>query len=144
MTYILTIIEFLILVNNQDIEIEPAGTGNLALIGNPRITGLAEPVDSQDACTKSYAEVYSKLSPIPLTLIDNGLVGAINNNCILLLNDVANPVFYVSGKAAFIHVQHIDNSVVPAIITRYLKLFTVNNTGSGNFWEFTSDLTSSI
>jgi len=131
-------------VNNQDIEIEPAGTGNLALIGSPRITGLADPVDSHDACTKNYTEVYAKLAPISLTLIENGLTGAINNNCISLLNDVANPVFFIAGKYAFIHIQNIDNSVVPAVITRSLKLFTINNTGSGNFWEFTSDLTSSI
>ena len=131
-------------VNNQDIEIAPAGTGNLALIGSPRITGLSDPVDDQDASTKFYAETFSKLHPISLTLIENGLTGAINTNCILLLNDIANPVFFAPGKYAFIHIQNVDNSVVPAVVTRTLKLFTINNTGSGNFWEFTSDLTSSI
>lgn len=132
------------LVNNQNIEIEPAGTGNVALIGNPRITGLADPIDPQDASTKQYAETYAKLIPISLTLVENGLTGAINSNCLLLLNDVAPPVFYTSGKYAFIHIQNVDNSVVPAVVTRSLKLFTVNNTGGSNFWEFTSDLTSSI
>lgn len=131
-------------VNNQDIEIEPAGTGNLALIGNPRITGVADPVNPQDVSTKNYTEIFAKLTPVSLTLIENGLTGAINNNCILLLNDVADPIFATPGKYAFIHIQNIDNSVVPATVTRSLKLFTVQNTGSGNYWEFTSDLTSSI
>jgi hypothetical protein len=132
------------LVVNQDIEIEPLGTGNLALIGNPRITGLADPVSDQDASTKSYTEVFAKLAPISLTLIENGLSGAINSNCVLLLNDVANPVLYIPGKYAFIHIQAIDNSVIPATITRSLKRFIIKNTGSSNFWDFDSDLTSSI
>lgn len=132
------------LINNQNIEIAPAGTGNVALIGGPRITGLSDPIDNQDASTKSYTEAFAKGAPLSLTLIENGLTGGINNNCILLLNDVANPVFFIPGKIAYIHIQNIDNSVVPAVINRSLKLFTINNTGSGNFWEFTSDLTSSI
>ena len=132
------------LVNNQDIEIEALGTGNISLIGSPRITGLSNPIDLQDASTKSYTETFTKLAPLSLTLIENGLTGAINANCILFLNDVANPVFFTQGKPAYIHIQQVDNSVVPAVIVRSLKLFTINNTGSSNFWEFTSDLTSSI
>lgn len=132
------------LVNNQNIEIEPAGSGNLALIGSPRITGVADPVDPQDACTKMYAETYSQQSPLSLTLVSNGLTGAINTNCVLLLNDVANPAAGYPGKLAFIHVQEVNNSVVPATVARSLKLFRVNNIGSGNFWEFLSDLPSSI
>ena len=120
------------------------GTGNVSLIGSPRITGLSNPVDLQDASTKNYTETFTKLAPLSLTLIENGLTGSINTNCILFLNDVANPVFFTQGKPAYIHIQQVDNSVVPAVIVRSLKLFTINNTGSSNFWEFTSDLTSSI
>ena len=41
---------------NLDIELEPDGSGNVALIGDPRITGLADPVDEQDAATKEYTD----------------------------------------------------------------------------------------
>ena len=44
------------LSSNLDIELAPDGTGNVALIGNPRITGLADPVNPQDSATKEYSD----------------------------------------------------------------------------------------
>ena len=82
--------------------------------------------------------------PLSLTLTKNGLTGAINNNCISLLNDIANPAFFAPGKFAFIHIEDLDDSVTPLVVTRSLKRFLIKNTGSGNFWDFDSDLTSSI
>jgi hypothetical protein len=41
---------------NYDIELEPDGTGNVALIGSPKITGLADPTTAQDAATKEYVD----------------------------------------------------------------------------------------
>jgi hypothetical protein len=40
------------LVTNQDLEISPNGTGNVALQGSPKITGMADPTSAQDAATK--------------------------------------------------------------------------------------------
>ena len=42
--------------SNFDIELEPDGTGNVALIGSPKITGLADPTVAQDAATKEYVD----------------------------------------------------------------------------------------
>jgi hypothetical protein len=42
--------------SNFDIELEPDGTGNVALIGSPKITGLADPTLAQDAATKEYVD----------------------------------------------------------------------------------------
>jgi hypothetical protein len=42
--------------SNFDIELEPDGTGNVALIGSPKITGLADPTTAQDAATKEYVD----------------------------------------------------------------------------------------
>jgi hypothetical protein len=41
---------------NTNLELAPNGTGNVSLIGNPRIIGLADPVNNQDAVTKSYLQ----------------------------------------------------------------------------------------
>ena len=42
--------------SNFDIELEPDGTGNVALIGSPKITGMANPTSPQDAATKEYVD----------------------------------------------------------------------------------------
>ena len=44
------------LSGNLDLELAPNGTGNVALIGSPKITGLANPTTAQDAATKEYVD----------------------------------------------------------------------------------------
>ena len=44
------------LANNDDIELAPEGTGNIALRGTPKITGFSDPTDQQDAATKEYVD----------------------------------------------------------------------------------------
>ena len=44
------------LYSNFDLELEPNGTGNVALIGSPKITGLAAPTDPNDAASKEYVD----------------------------------------------------------------------------------------
>lgn len=129
-------------VLNSDIELAPTGTGNVHIVNNGRITNVGFPVDPTDAAPKYYVEGFAQYQPISLTLIDNGLTGAINSNCVLLLNDVADPVQFVPGKLAFIHVQNVN--FAGSSVTRYLKKFIIKNTGGANFWDFDSDLTSSI
>jgi hypothetical protein len=49
---------------NFDIELEPDGTGNVALIGTPRITGMQNPVGQQDAATKEYVDSTVESRPL--------------------------------------------------------------------------------
>jgi hypothetical protein len=49
---------------NFDIELEPDGTGNVALIGSPRITGMQDPVGQQDAATKEYVDSTIESRPL--------------------------------------------------------------------------------
>lgn len=121
-------------VVNQDIEIEPLGTGNLALIGSPKITGLADPTLAQDASTKIYTDTIAKIQPVSLALVINGTEPSINTTIINILNDVAPPVQFVNNKIAYIHLQLLDNSVTPITITRSLKTFII----SGGAWTFLS------
>jgi len=44
------------LIANQDLELEPNGSGNVVLIGSPRITGLQDPFSAQAAATKEYVD----------------------------------------------------------------------------------------
>lgn len=41
---------------NLDLELSPDGTGNVVLLGSPKITGLLDPTDPQDAATKEYVD----------------------------------------------------------------------------------------
>lgn len=127
---------------NQDIELEPLGTGNISLIGSPRITGLGFPTNGTDACPKSYAEGFAKILPLSISLtdIDGGLnVGGLNTNIIKFLNDVANAAYFIEDKVAFVHLQNITTTPTVSV-TRYLKKFKVQSSA----WVFDSDLTSSI
>ena len=44
------------LSGNLDLELAPHGTGNISLIGSPKITGLLDPTDPQDAASKEYVD----------------------------------------------------------------------------------------
>jgi hypothetical protein len=59
--------------NNLDLQIEPNGTGNVALLGNPRITGLSDPTNPQDAATKDYVDAITQTKDLvfSIDLTDN-------------------------------------------------------------------------
>ena len=127
-------------IDNQDIELQPLGTGNLSLIGSPRITGLGEPVSANDAATRIYSETYAKSLPLTLSIIDNGIEGAIDTNIVTMLNQIAPPIEFVIGKKAYIHVQHID--FISFTISRYVKECTILL--PGDTWEVTSTTSSNV
>ena len=128
-------------VSNMDIELDPSGTGNVALIGSPRITGLGTPTSPTDAATKAYVDFTTAQSrPISLTIVENGIEGAIDSNIILILNDIADPVYFADGKLAFVHCQFLDYDSTTITTTRRLKKFEIQ----GGVWTFVSNLPSSV
>ena len=54
--------------SNFDIELEPDGTGNVALLGSPKITGMADPTTAQDAATKEYVDNVLETRTILLSM----------------------------------------------------------------------------
>lgn len=127
-------------VSNMDIELDPSGTGNVALIGNPKITGLATPTLPTDAANKNYVDLTAAAQPISLSIVENGLQNALDGNIILILNDIANPVYFTDGKLAFVHCQFIDYDSTAITATRTLKKFEIQS----GVWTFVSNLPSSV
>ena len=76
--------------SNFDIELEPDGSGNVALIGSPRITGLADPVAQQDAATKEYVDdtIETRSIAFSMDLTD----GKPNSYIITNILDILTPV----------------------------------------------------
>jgi hypothetical protein len=76
--------------SNFDIELEPDGTGNVALIGAPKITGLADPIAQQDAATKEYVDdtIETRSIAFSMDLTD----GKPNSYIITNILDILTPV----------------------------------------------------
>ena len=97
------------LSTNFDIELEPDGTGNVALIGNPRIVGMADPIGQQDAATKEYVDSITELRPLvfSMDLSDGKSNTYIINN---ILNNLAPVAEYRNGTYARILCTLLSNS----------------------------------
>lgn len=82
-----------------DIELEPDGTGNVALIGSPRITGMQDPVSQQDAATKEYVDNTIESRPLifSMDLSDGKSNTYIINN---VLNNLAPVAEFRNGTYA--------------------------------------------
>ena len=84
---------------NFDIELEPDGTGNVALIGSPRITGMQDPIGQQDASTKEYVDITieSRSLIFSMDLSDGKSNSYIINN---VLNNLAPVAEFRNGTYA--------------------------------------------
>jgi hypothetical protein len=89
------------LSSNLDIELDPDGTGNVALIGSPRITGMQDPIARptlladpdpglKDAATRAYVDSKVETRPI---LLSTDLSDGKSNSYIItnILNQIAPP-----------------------------------------------------
>ena len=97
------------LSSNFDIELEPDGTGNVVLIGSPKITGMADPTSAQDAATKEYVDnrIESRALVFSMDLSDGKSNTYIINN---ILNNLAPVAEYRLGTVARILCTLISNS----------------------------------
>lgn len=85
---------------NGDIELEPNGTGNVVLVGNPKITGLADPTSLTDAVNVQYMEDYVRARNICLSMDITGL----NDTQIAdVLEKIAPVAYYELNTEARIH-----------------------------------------
>jgi hypothetical protein len=85
---------------NSDIELEPNGSGNVALIGSPRITGLATPLVPTDAASKGYVDTYSRSRNICFSMDITSLT---NNQIASYISDIAPEAYYEEGTECRIH-----------------------------------------
>lgn len=122
--------------SNFDIELEPDGTGNVVLIGSPKITGLADPTTAQDAATKEYTDNRVESRPLIFSI---DLSDGKSNTYIIasILNNLAPVGEYRAGTYARIlcslisnNAQSLEiNSLPPAFST---AAFLTNLAGSSS------------
>ena len=121
---------------NLDIELEPDGTGNVALIGSPKITGMADPTTAQDAATKEYTD--NRIESRPLIFSIDLSDGKSNTYIIAnILNNLAPVSEYRAGTYARLLCSLISNnaqtleinSLPPALST---APFLTNLSGSSS------------
>ena len=95
--------------SNFDIELEPDGSGNVALIGTPKITGLADPTSAQDAATKEYVDntIETRSLVFSMDLSDGKSNTYIITN---ILNNLAPVVDYRNGTIARILCTLMSNA----------------------------------
>jgi hypothetical protein len=113
---------------DQDLIIAPNGTGNIVLEGSPKITGLLDPEDAQDAATKEYVDdtVESRNIVLSMDLSDNQPNSYIINR---ILNNIAPPAEYRNGTLARILCTRLVNSTTtldinPLITTQSTEFIT--------------------
>ena len=122
--------------SNFDIELEPDGSGNVVLIGSPKITGLADPTTAQDAATKEYTDNRVESRPLIFSI---DLSDGKSNTYIIasILNNLAPVGEYRAGTYARIlcslisnNAQSLEiNSLPPALST---AAFLTNLAGSSS------------
>jgi hypothetical protein len=95
--------------SNFDIELEPDGTGNVVLIGSPKITGMANPTSAQDAATKEYTD--NRIESRPLIFSIDISDGKSNTYIIAnILNNLAPVAEYRAGTYARMLCSLISNN----------------------------------
>jgi hypothetical protein len=85
--------------DNLNLELAPDGTGNVALIGSPKITGMSDPTNPQDAATKEYVDntIESRSIGFSMDLTDGKPNSYIITN---VLNILHPPAEYRTGTLA--------------------------------------------
>jgi hypothetical protein len=114
-----------------NLELAPDGAGNIVLIGSPKITGLADPTDAQDAATKEYVDdtIETRSLVFSMDLSDGKPNSYISNN---ILNVIAPVAEYRNGTIARILCTIINNSSVSLPLNPLVSLSTATfNTPSG-------------
>jgi len=119
------------LSGNLDLEIAPNGSGNVALIGSPKIAGLADPTDPQDAATKEYVDDTIETRALAFSI---DLSDAKPNSYIItnILNNLAPVGDFRNGTVARVLCNILNNSPTSLDINPLLSQSTTTfNTPTG-------------
>ena len=120
-----------ILTSSTDLELSPASGANVALIGSPKITGLQDPTDMQDAATKEYVDnkVETRNLAFSIDLSDGKPNSYIINN---ILNNLAPPAEHRNGTIARVLCNFLINSTGTVALNPLVSLSSsVFNTPTG-------------
>ena len=118
---------------NTDLEIEPNGTGNIVLVGSPKITGMADPTNQQDASTKEYVDDTIETRDIVFSM--DSTDGKSNSYIISnILNNIAPPAYYRIGAYARILCTSLSNSStqldINALVSKSTSPFLTDLSGT--------------
>lgn len=93
------------------------GTGQIEITDNKRITGLADPVDDQDAANKIYTdtEIVNEQIAFSLDITGLGTGPTLNNNVAAYLEDLYASTTQANGKVARIHTVSYAGATVTGI-----------------------------
>ena len=123
---------------NSDLELAPDGTGNVALIGSPKITGLADPTDAQDGATKEYVDNVTQTRSLAFSM---DLTDGKPNSYIAgtILASLAPVAEYRNGTLARILCTTLSNSTTSLEINPLRSSTTAefNLTASGSAFAIT-------
>lgn len=110
------------LITNQNLEIAPNGTGNIVLIGSPKITGLADPTLAQDAATKEYVDITAQSRNLVFSM---DISDAISNTGIAaFITLLAPPSEYRNSTLARVLCTSLSNNPTLLNINSYLSTST--------------------
>ena len=123
--------------SGDDLELAPDSTGNVVLIGSPKITGMADPTNAQDAATKEYVDdtVETRSLAFSMDLTDGKPNTYIANT---ILTNLAPPAEYRNGTTARILCTVVSNSTTSLSINPLVTESTAEfNTPSGTAFAVT-------
>lgn len=126
------------LSSNLDLELAPDGTGNIALIGSPKITGLATPTAGTDAANKSYVDDKVEGRPILLSM---DLSDGKSNSYIIsnILNAMAPPES-ITGSGLSDYLEGTVARILCTLISPSATSFEINPLRSSSSNTFLTDL----
>lgn len=124
------------LISNQDLEIAPNGSGDVVLIGSPKITGLADPVAQDDAATKEYVDDTVETRSLVFSMDTSDAIS--NSGIAAFLALLAPPSEYRPGTVARILCTSLSNGsstvsslAVPNSTTEFLTPDSPGSTVAG-------------
>jgi len=110
------------LIPNQNLEIAPNGSGNIVLIGSPKITGLADPTSAQDAATKEYVDTTSQSRNLVFSMDVSDAIS--NTGIAAFITLLAPPSEYRNSTLARILCTSLSNNSTLLNINSYLSTST--------------------